>query len=73
MEGGVVLGMSNWEEAPGQIWRDYTGTVCWKCLGILPEELEELAEVWASQFGVLPPRAAEVDEWMDVAFCLLPL
>ncbi|KAK3544536.1 hypothetical protein QTP86_015589 [Hemibagrus guttatus] len=40
-------------------WRDYVFRLAWECLGVPPEELEEVArerEVWASLLRLLPPR-----------------
>ncbi|XP_051789808.1 uncharacterized protein LOC127529636 [Erpetoichthys calabaricus] len=44
---------------PRTHWRDYVSRLAWERLGILPEELEEVAgerEVWASLLKLLPPR-----------------
>ncbi|TWW77341.1 hypothetical protein D4764_12G0007310 [Takifugu flavidus] len=44
---------------PRTSWRDYASRLVWECLGIPPDELEEVAgdrEVWASLLGLLPPR-----------------
>ncbi|KAK3553774.1 hypothetical protein QTP70_009300 [Hemibagrus guttatus] len=39
-------------------WRDYVSRLAWECLGVPPEELEEVSgerEVWASLLRLLPP------------------
>ncbi|KAK3534690.1 hypothetical protein QTP86_020345 [Hemibagrus guttatus] len=44
---------------PRTHWRDYVSRLTWECLGIPPEELEEVSgerEVWASLLRLLPPR-----------------
>ncbi|KAK3536643.1 hypothetical protein QTP86_015444, partial [Hemibagrus guttatus] len=44
---------------PRTRWRDYVFRLAWECLGVPPEELEEVArerEVWASLLRLLPPR-----------------
>ncbi|TWW63998.1 hypothetical protein D4764_03G0010060 [Takifugu flavidus] len=44
---------------PRKRWRDYVSRLAWKCLGIPPDELEEVAverEVWASLLRLLSPR-----------------
>ncbi|KAI3368804.1 hypothetical protein L3Q82_025789 [Scortum barcoo] len=44
---------------PRTRWRDYVSRLAWECLGISPEELEEVSgvrEVWASLLRLLPPR-----------------
>ncbi|TWW61049.1 hypothetical protein D4764_05G0011390 [Takifugu flavidus] len=44
---------------PRTHWRDFVSRLVWECLGIPPDELEEVAgerEVWASLLRLLPPR-----------------
>ena len=44
---------------PRTRWRDYVSQLAWERLGILPEELVEVAgerRVWASLLRLLPPR-----------------
>ena len=44
---------------PRTRWRDYISRLAWERLGVLPEELVEVAEgreVWASLLKLLPPR-----------------
>ncbi|TWW76618.1 hypothetical protein D4764_12G0000080 [Takifugu flavidus] len=44
---------------PRTRWRDYVSRLAWECLGIPPDELEEVAgerEVWDSLLRLLPPR-----------------
>ncbi|KAK3529874.1 hypothetical protein QTP86_007288 [Hemibagrus guttatus] len=43
---------------PRTRWRDYVSRLAWECLGVPPEELEEVygqREVWASLLRLLPP------------------
>jgi len=43
---------------PRTCWRDYVFRLAWECLGVPPEELEEVAgdrDVWASLLKLLPP------------------
>ncbi|TWW77405.1 hypothetical protein D4764_12G0007950 [Takifugu flavidus] len=57
----LTYGHELWE-TPGKTqtrWRDYVSRLVWECLGITPDELEEVAgerEVWASLLRLLPPR-----------------
>ncbi|TWW67376.1 hypothetical protein D4764_02G0004170 [Takifugu flavidus] len=42
---------------PRTRWRDYVSQLVWECLGIPPDDLEEVAgerEVWASLLRLLP-------------------
>ena len=44
---------------PRTRWSDYVTRLAWECLGVLPEELEEVSgerEVWVSLLRLLPPR-----------------
>ncbi|TWW71634.1 EARP-interacting protein [Takifugu flavidus] len=44
---------------PRTRWRYYVSRLAWECLGIPPDELQEVAgerEVWASFLRLLPPR-----------------
>ena len=44
---------------PRMRWRDYMSRLSWERLGVLPEELVDVAgerEVWVSLLGLLPPR-----------------
>ncbi|KAK3551056.1 hypothetical protein QTP70_011498 [Hemibagrus guttatus] len=44
---------------PRTRWRNYVFRLAWECLGVPPEELEEVArerEVWASLLRLLPPQ-----------------
>ena len=72
---GLDPGMPHREETPRKsqdTWGDYVTRLAWECLGILPEELEEVPgerEVWASLLRQLPlrpsPGSAEENGWMD--------
>uniref|UniRef100_A0A8C4TFR3 G-protein coupled receptors family 1 profile domain-containing protein n=1 Tax=Erpetoichthys calabaricus TaxID=27687 RepID=A0A8C4TFR3_ERPCA len=51
---------------PRTRWRDYVSRLAWERLGILPEEIEEVAgerEVWASLLKLLPPTENVGDSW----------
>ena len=59
----VKLGGGPWAD-PGNAGE--VGLWLFAGLGILPEELEDVAEeieVWASLHGLLPRQPAEVDGW----------
>uniref|UniRef100_A0A3B3BDQ3 Cadherin domain-containing protein n=1 Tax=Oryzias melastigma TaxID=30732 RepID=A0A3B3BDQ3_ORYME len=57
---------------PRTRWRDYVSRLAWKCLGVPPEELEEVGgerEVWASLLDCcprdpVPDKRKKMDGWM---------
>ena len=68
--------MSHWEETPGQTegprWKDYIFTLARERLGILQEEVADVArerEVWSSLLELLPrdptpDKRLKMDGWM---------
>ncbi|XP_056892948.1 PVR cell adhesion molecule related 2 like isoform X5 [Takifugu flavidus] len=62
LPGEVFMACPSGRRPPGRPrtrWRDYVSRLVWECLGIPPDELEEVAgerEVWASLLRLLPPR-----------------
>ncbi len=56
-------------------WRDYISHLAWECLGIPPEELENVAgerDVWTTLAGchydTAPDKQQKMNVWMDAVF-----